>query len=141
LDCHWIRLALFLNLDSTPLRHPSYHLPTKGLAMSTLPPILDSNFIPTLVAQLGSTPNQIARSLLAKGCTGIQESPNHCPLANYLCLQGYPYISVDLCDLIVFNQSEPHKDPYRLRLPPVFSDFIEAFDEGGYPELIYQGES
>lgn len=88
-----------------------------------------------LVAALGDTATEIARTLANKGITGKREDPERCPIANYLTEQGFRGVTVDRDTIIVNGDNE--RGEYVMT--PAGLAFVALFDLdlGGrtFPEL------
>jgi hypothetical protein len=81
------------------------------------------NLLQDVLDALGSTPEEIARTLQDKGIRGVRKSKCACPIAHYLQLKGFKDAEVGAFTEV----SRVLSDGMR--------DFIYAFDRGEYPEL------
>ncbi len=82
-----------------------------------------------LLDDLGKTPKQIAKKLLSLDCKGYKSNAYFCPIAQYLKSNGYRSIEVDIHSI--------YGDTELVEASKSISNFIEQFDEGKYPSLIY----
>ncbi len=92
-----------------------------------------------LSASLGATPETVASNLMGHDMRGIPRNQTRCPLARYLAIMlrsaGPPF------DIFVSDRSVHARRPSGwhsmvVRLPPPVLEFMAAFDNGAYPELI-----
>ena len=80
------------------------------------------------LAALGDSPDDIARSLEARGITGVPEDPECCVLANYLKAEfEAPYAYVGGCVRVWETE---------VTLPGKCEKFIDEFDTEEYPKLL-----
>lgn len=85
------------------------------------------------LAALGSTAEQVAQTLKAKGIKGVRAKIGSCPVASYLQRECYDDgITVGLScagndNLVSVSQQEEIPDHVR--------KFVRDFDDGLYPEL------
>jgi hypothetical protein len=85
--------------------------------------------IEELLLKLGSTPDEVANTLKTLRFKGKIGSDCDCPIANYLANAGYDNASVGW-DQIVDEPCFEFKDDHPVK------QFIIAFDENKYPELV-----
>jgi hypothetical protein len=95
------------------------------------------------LTSLGKTPDEVAESLRRQGIKGVVRSPCHCPILNGIYAACPDYWS----GLLIVNGRKGEGgwsyhatlgdcqicDP---QLPQPVMDFIGAFDEGAYPDLV-----
>jgi hypothetical protein len=78
--------------------------------------------------RLGSTPEEVARTLQEEGIRGVRRSKCDCPIARYLQQHGFEsaevgfYVHVNVGKMCFLT-------------PPHVKRFILDFDKGLYPEL------
>jgi len=84
---------------------------------------------------LGSTEQEVAATLKAKGIRGLRDYSWGCPVANYLKSLGYQvemvlddHVCADIVDGCLFKR-------FNACTPPAIKAFILAFDRRDYPEL------
>jgi hypothetical protein len=82
------------------------------------------------LSYLGTTPDDIARSLTALGIKGEPHSSCNCPISNYLEAVGFKCASVGE-DMIILNDHN-----YILEDNNPIRSFIISFDLMKYPELV-----
>ena len=88
-----------------------------------------------LLDALGSTTDQIAASLKAKGIKGLLGHGCSCPIYNYLVGEGVPVREVD-SDQVTVEPPAPDAPLVLVDLTDSVSDFVWSFDLGRYPELV-----
>lgn len=81
-----------------------------------------------LLTRLGTTEEQVAFALRAAGITGWIGRGYRCPIANYLTANGVT-IGYVTCERIKLGDAEAV-------MPGPIGDFVAAFDEGRYPQLV-----
>lgn len=85
-----------------------------------------------VLAELGDTAADVARTIRSAGVTGRQGSPNTCPVANYLSLRtGYRTVAG------LSYASQPDTDQFAAELPLPVKQFVQVFDAfgwAGFPE-------
>ncbi len=85
------------------------------------------------LAELGSTPDEIAASLRKRNITGYPGSPEHCPLFNYLNdTRGLPVVAVSQW-FVTYETWFPGTGRYSLTEAEY--GFVRGFDRGDYPGL------
>lgn len=86
---------------------------------------------------LGDNPEEIATHLQLGGWLGLRYDSGACPVARYLAtvLPNATGAEVGRYDASIHFVYEPDVEA---DLPGAVTDFIVAFDEGTYPELIVQ---
>jgi hypothetical protein len=101
----------------------------------TTPETVTKEQITEALAALGSTADEVAATLLAKGCHGVEGQCSACPVAIYLhkCFPGVGFTvtfgSAHIHGGGSFNGRDYHP------LSAAARSFISAFDSGLYPEL------
>lgn len=85
-----------------------------------------------LLAALGTTPDALAQSLLARGIRGQPRHASRCPLAVYLRQEGVqdPHVHAE-----VLYWTSGGRERSAVLLEPVLG-FLQALDRGAYPELV-----
>ena len=81
-----------------------------------------------LLDELGDDRDKIAASLAAKGIKGQRTEGTACPIFNYLRSEGASVVSVDAEEIDLGYGA--------IRLPVPVGDFVWAFDDNVYPELV-----
>ena len=91
----------------------------------------EKTFVKIITSDLGNSQSSIRKSLQKMGIKGNQKYGDSCPLANYLHQQGFENICVD-GDVDLSDGS----GDLVYHLPKAFHSFVEAFDQGKFPELV-----
>jgi hypothetical protein len=87
------------------------------------------------LAALGSTPTQIAETLLEQGVSGIRGSGLSCPISNYLTGKcGITKVAAGWRTITVAAGPDDSLTP--VPTPPPVAGFITAFDKGAFDELV-----
>ncbi len=92
-----------------------------------------------LLAQLGTTPNQVADTLASYGVRGIPSRNTDCALARYLQLfiGMDPHVGqVQVHHRTIRVSLGRWRPSMKLPLPATLRSFVEAFDAGCYPTLV-----
>ena len=91
-----------------------------------------------LLARLGTTPAAVADSLRAAGITGVTDNVFADPIANYLKASGVERPEVDLehVNLDAYENPDMTDGPFRVRHPKAVREFLVAFDNGSYRDLL-----
>jgi hypothetical protein len=84
-----------------------------------------------------SSPDELRQWLYSTDVRGEVGEPTCCPLANAL-FEQTGHISVWISKDRAAATMDPGDDDW-LPLPAAMRSFVEAFDEGQYPELVAQG--
>lgn len=87
-----------------------------------------------LLANLGSTAEQVAESLAFWQAKGIQGSAESCPIAAYMAnmTQSHATVSMNTLHLQGVDCALQGESFY---LPPAIADFVQRFDSGEFSEL------
>lgn len=96
--------------------------------------------VQTLLLNLGQTPEAVARTLSARGVTGVPGELCNCPVYNFLAAEGIPVLGVVEWELEI----EGPDGAVGVPLPQSVTDFITAFDRDDnnpWPELVAEVES
>ncbi|MEO3922667.1 hypothetical protein ABGB07_02110 [Micromonosporaceae bacterium B7E4] len=83
------------------------------------------------LTELGDSANEIAEALEDKGITGVPQSDCACPIAVYL---SSDFGAVQVGDEVITIQE------LRIPTPAAVTEFIYAFDQEEFPELISDPE-
>ena len=81
-----------------------------------------------LLRRLGSTPEGVAHSLMARGLRGVVDDAENCPVAAYLSEEGAESIAV--------NAQCIECEDFEVLTPRPIAHFVSQFDDGHWPELI-----
>lgn len=87
--------------------------------------------------KLGDDKEKVARKLLKKSCWGIPNSEEECPLARYL-RQALELPMVEVLANRVYYQIAEEVQQSIEFLPLPCQEFVQAFDRGEYPDLIWK---
>lgn len=91
------------------------------------------------LAALGFDADKVAEVLEAGGHRGRLKEARCCPVAAYLLavVDGAEVVEVDKFDVALWGEgtSGVHVDP-----PAPVAEFVPAFDNGGYPQLVRADE-
>ncbi len=85
-----------------------------------------------LLNELGSDPDQVAKSLEELGCKGNISEDKSCPIANYLKSKFDSSISVGAWEIAVGDNL--------FDAPKPVEEFIDQFDDSFYPNLIEEND-
>lgn len=87
--------------------------------------------------RLGKTPEEVAANLELGGWLGLRHDAGACPVARYLAavLPNASGAEVSRYEAAVLFTDRPDVEA---NLPRAVADFIEAFDDGAFPELVAQ---
>lgn len=69
---------------------------------------------------------------------GTRGSGEHCPIANYLHLKGFRWVTINPVRITVFAKNY-ERAIARINPPEAIRDFIRDFDNGAYPQLELLG--
>ena len=84
------------------------------------------------IRSLGSTRQEVYRTLRKAKIRGIQCSPGCCPIANYVRKEAKVAFGTNLRVATTWvDYGNNH-----LPLPNAVADFVNKFDDGGYPSLL-----
>ena len=92
-----------------------------------------------LSASLGATPETVASNLMGRNMRGVPRNHTRCPLARYMAIMlrsAGPPVDIFVSDRSVHARRPGGWHPMVVRLPPPVLEFMAAFDNGAYPELI-----
>lgn len=87
-----------------------------------------------ILAYLGFTARQIAKTLVELGIKGRRQSMGHDPIANYLRRHGYTPVAIfvnETGDGLTINAGVW----VDIAAPPAVAEFVRSFDDGDYPGL------
>jgi hypothetical protein len=85
------------------------------------------------LSKLGDSSAQVCSYLLLNGFVGIRESPESCPIANYLKSDSAiidSFEGIDVREVVL-------ADEY-VRMPDTVIEFIDRFDRGDFPDLVVE---
>lgn len=96
-----------------------------------------AELVKSALAELGSTPDEVANALRNAGIRGSRAECGTCPVALWLILRVPELCSTPgVCDWDVHRRGVLADDDYWLPLPEAVADFITAFDhDGAYRDL------
>lgn len=84
---------------------------------------------------LGDSSDEVASALARAGVKGMCGQSGSCALANHLrSLMLYQSYAAVTPSIVIWTDK---KAAMRLSLPPAVQEFVQKFDEGHYPELIW----
>lgn len=87
------------------------------------------------VKGLGTSADAIAESLKIEGVTGEVKSPGSCALSAYI-YKHFPDAEVETGgDILILDYSSADTGELHY-LPQAHRDFVQTFDQGGYPDLL-----
>src|SRR5260370_12740798 len=96
--------------------------------------------VTSLMEQMVSTPDEVAKFLQAQGIKGSRVNPFQCPIARYLLRRiGHRYSVFPPCFWYSPEKGEPApREPIEKngRLPQNVRAFLHRFDHGDYPDLF-----
>lgn len=101
--------------------------------MTLTAPTLRADELAEALAQLGPTPEDVARTLRRAGVVGHRECCHACPVARYLLQLGAADVAVDH-DVSAVRR-DGTEDWTHVENPRAVRLFIENFDSGGYDDL------
>ncbi|GGL05329.1 hypothetical protein [Mangrovihabitans endophyticus] len=86
------------------------------------------------LTSLGATADEIAETLVIGGWRGLRNDAGACPISRYLTsvLPGADDVVTGTAQLTVLSR---HAE-LDVDLPPAVEQFVRAFDDGGFPDLV-----
>lgn len=95
--------------------------------------------IEAALAKLGNSPEQARSVIRDAGCQGQRTAPQSCPLHRFIKKETGHGTEV-YCDQVAVSVPAGHGWSHTvwIDLPDSISHFVEAFDNGEYPELIQE---
>lgn len=90
-----------------------------------------------MLDQLGTTPDEVALSLKAKGIRGVRNTVRLLnPIVRFVEMQlGDQLLHIDVTSGTTLSIARPDGSKHEMRLPPPVKEFLDAFNRGKYPEL------
>jgi hypothetical protein len=91
-----------------------------------------------LLRNLGDTADAVADTLHMAGVTGVTDNVFADPVANYLKLRGIqsPEVDLECVALDAYENPDMTDGPFRVHHPRPVRDFLVAFDNGEYADLL-----
>ena len=91
-----------------------------------------------LLDQLGTTRDAVVDNLRKSGITGLTDNVFADPIANYLKAHGItaPEVDMEQVALDAYEDPDMTDGPFRVRLPRAVREFLVAFEDGSYPDLL-----
>lgn len=106
-------------------------------------PFSEQGLRDALVA-LGTTPEAVAKNLLAMGFKGEVDNCEQCPVARYLArsIEATLGVDVDLFSARLYSPPVDDEDDFlRADLPSPVKGFIELFDQYRYVDLLEDSDA
>jgi hypothetical protein len=104
-----------------------------------MPPtvITTDDELQVLLGTLGTSPEQVAETLRAKGIKGQPMQAHSCPIAKWLSAEtGAAVVTVDTGSCGVYLGFGPGRESVQATPPGAVDQFIVQFDDREYPDLV-----